>query len=67
MGWHSSIHSKFVGWVGKTVRHLINESKAADELVRGNGLDVGMALVVKFNSKMMLKDVGVWAAVESWA
>ncbi len=41
------------------VRHLINESKAADELILGNGLDVGMALVVKFDSKMMLKDVGV--------
>jgi hypothetical protein len=41
------------------VHHLINESKAADKLVRGNGLDIGMALVVKFDSKMMLKDVGV--------
>ena len=49
------------------VCHLINESKALDELVQGNGLDVGIALVVKFDSKMMLKDVGVRAGIESWA
>jgi hypothetical protein len=49
------------------VGHLINESKAGNELVGGNGLDVRMALVVKFGSKMMLEDVGVEAGIESWA
>ncbi len=47
------------------VRHLINETKAADKLVWRNGSDVGMAIVVKFDFNMMLKDVGVRAGVES--
>jgi hypothetical protein len=51
--------------VGETVGHLINESKAENELVGGNGSDVRMALVVKFNSKMMMEDVGIGAGIES--
>ncbi len=51
----------------ETVRHLADESKPADKLVWGNGLDSGMALVMKFDSKMMLKDVWVGAGIESWA
>ncbi len=49
------------------VRHLVDESKAVGKLVQGNGSDVGMALVMNFNSKMMLKDVWVGAGVDSWA
>jgi hypothetical protein len=46
---------------------MIDESKAANELMGGNGLDVRMALVVMFDSKMMLEDDGVGAGVKSWA
>ncbi len=47
--------------------HLIDESKAAKDIVGRNGLDIRIALVVKFDSKMMLEDVGVGAGIESCA
>jgi hypothetical protein len=53
--------------VGELVGHLIDESKAANELVGGNGSDVRLAFMVKFDSKMMLEDVGVGADVKRWA
>jgi hypothetical protein len=47
--------------------HLVDEPKAANEFVGGNGFDVRVALVVKFDSKIMLEDVRVRAGIESWA
>jgi hypothetical protein len=55
LGRHGCVETKLVGLVRKSILQPVDETKATSEFVGGNGADMSVAVMMKFNSKVMLE------------
>ena len=67
LGRHGCVETKLVGLVRKSILQPVYETKATNEFVGGYGADVSMAVMMKFDSEIMLEQVPIRASLEWWA